>query len=144
MRDDERRAALHQLLELLLDLALELRVERRSRLVEDQDRRIAQQRPRNRDALPLATRQQRAAVAHHGVEPARQLLGELVDAGRAAAAAVICARIRGQAEGDVAADRVVEQHDVLAHEAHLPAQVVEPVLAHVVPVEQDARRRSTS
>ena len=59
-------------LELLLDLPLELGVERGRGFVEDQDRRVAQQCPRDRDALPLPARQQRAAVAHDRVEPERR------------------------------------------------------------------------
>ena len=43
----------------------------RGRLVEQQDRRIAQQRAGDGDALALAARQARAAFAEEGVEPLR-------------------------------------------------------------------------
>ena len=69
VRDHERRAVGHQRLELVLDLALEFGVERGRRLVEDQDRRVAQQRTCDRDALALPAREQRAAVADDRVEP---------------------------------------------------------------------------
>ena len=46
-----------------LDQALGLGVERRGRLVEDQDRRILEDRARDRDPLPLAARQTDAALA---------------------------------------------------------------------------------
>ena len=55
MSDHERGAASHEVLELLLDLPLELGIERGSCFVEDQDRRVPQQRPRYRDSLPLST-----------------------------------------------------------------------------------------
>ena len=45
MRDDERRAASHQLRQPLLDRRLALAVERRSCLVQDQDPRVGQDRP---------------------------------------------------------------------------------------------------
>ena len=55
--DDEHRAALGDLLHVLLDDALALIVERAGRLVEDQDARIGDQRARDGDALALAARQ---------------------------------------------------------------------------------------
>ena len=63
MRDDEGGAALHQRLQRLLDLRLGRRVERAGRLVEDQDRRVLQQRPGDGEALALAARKRDAALA---------------------------------------------------------------------------------
>src|SRR5580700_758678 len=54
VRDDEGGAVAHQLRERRLDVPLGLRVERRRRLIEDQDRRILEQRPGDGDALALA------------------------------------------------------------------------------------------
>ena len=48
------------------------------------------------------------------------------------------------AEGDVVADGVVEQHDVLAHHRDLLAQALQVVLAHVAPVDAHACRATTS
>ena len=56
--------------------------------------------------------------------PLRQLLGELDARAPRARPLRSARRSRRVAERDVAADRVVEQHDVLADEAHLRAQVV--------------------
>ena len=47
----------------LLDAPLGFVVERRRGLVEDQDGRVLEQRARDGDALALAARQQRAAIA---------------------------------------------------------------------------------
>ena len=63
MRDDERRAVPHQVRQRLLHQPLGFGVERRGRLVEDQDRRVLQERPRDRQPLPLAARQPLAALA---------------------------------------------------------------------------------
>ena len=54
MRDDEGGAVLHHLVEGGLQLRLGRRIERAGRLVEDQDRWILQERPRDRDPLALA------------------------------------------------------------------------------------------
>src|SRR6185503_3303755 len=56
MRDRDHGAALHQRIELLLDRGLDLAVERRGRLVEDEDRRILEDDARQGDALALAAR----------------------------------------------------------------------------------------
>src|SRR3954465_12492452 len=54
VRDDEGGAPLHDLLERELELALGRGVERARRLVEDQHRRVLEQRPGDREALALA------------------------------------------------------------------------------------------
>ena len=57
VRDHERRAALEQLVEVLLDRALGLGVERARRLVEEQHRRPVVDGARDRDPLLLAARE---------------------------------------------------------------------------------------
>src|SRR3546814_11879772 len=52
-------------------------VERRGRLVEQQDRRITQQRARDRDPLALPARQPRPAFTEEGIEPLRQCAQEI-------------------------------------------------------------------
>ena len=56
MSEDQRRAALHQAVQGLLDHRLVFRINRGQRLVQHQDRRIAQQGPGDGDTLALATR----------------------------------------------------------------------------------------
>src|SRR3546814_971649 len=51
LRDHQRGAALHELVERRLDHALGFGIERRSRFVKDQDRRVLQQCACNREAL---------------------------------------------------------------------------------------------
>ena len=59
VRDDDRRAAVQQPVERLLDQDLGRPVDVRRRLVEDEDARIGEQRARDRDQLPLARREAR-------------------------------------------------------------------------------------
>ncbi len=60
---------------------LALRVEIGVRLVEDQHRRVAVERPGQRDPLPLAAREPLAAGADLGVIAARQAEQQVVRAG---------------------------------------------------------------
>ena len=63
----------------LLDRPLGLGVERRGRLVEDQDRRVLEEHARDRQALLLAARELDAALADDGVEAVRQGGDEVVE-----------------------------------------------------------------
>ena len=83
MRQDQRGAARHQPVERLLDHRLVLGIDRGQRLVEDQDRRVAQQRAGDRQALALAAGQPGAALADHGLVAVRQRLDEVVRVGGA-------------------------------------------------------------
>ena len=62
VRDHERGAVGEQRAERALDPPLRADVDRRGRLVEDQDAGIGEQRPRERDQLPLAEREPRPAL----------------------------------------------------------------------------------
>ena len=55
--DGDHGLAGHQVEQLLLDRRLDLAVERRGRLVQDQDRRVLEQRARDGEALTLAVAQ---------------------------------------------------------------------------------------
>ena len=78
MGDDDGGAPLLQLRHRRLHFALGLHVQRRGRFVEDQDRRIGQERARHRHALTLAARELHAALADFGVVALRQLGDEVV------------------------------------------------------------------
>src|SRR3546814_9309130 len=58
-------------------------VERRSGFVEQQQRRAAQQRARDRDALSLPARKPGTAFAHEGIETLRQLAQKFLGIGGA-------------------------------------------------------------
>ena len=69
MGDDEGGAALHGLIQRDLHQPLVLGVQRAGRLVQQQDRRVADQGPGDGQTLALAARQALAALAQRRVEP---------------------------------------------------------------------------
>ena len=92
-------------------------VERRRGLVEDEDPRVLEQDPRDRDALLLAARELVAALADHRVVALGQLDDPVVDGGGARRGLQLgVGRVRpGVAQ--VVADRGVEEVRLLGHEA---------------------------
>src|SRR5262249_8225684 len=76
--DDYHGPPLRNLLHVLVNDPLALIVERARRLVEDEDARIADQRPGDSDALALAARQACPALADDGVVAERKLEDEVV------------------------------------------------------------------
>ena len=63
----------HQTLDGLLDQTLRLGVERAGRLIQDQDRRVAEERPGNRDPLALAPGESGAPFPQQRVVALRRL-----------------------------------------------------------------------
>src|ERR1700683_18970 len=107
--NDEGRAVTHQLRKSRLDVTLGLAVEGGSGFIENEDRCVLEQCPRNGDALALAAREQHAAIAHQRVQAARLIAHELeyVRSFRGTLDRLIRCRAP---EGDVVADGVIEQH----------------------------------
>jgi hypothetical protein len=136
VRDDERRPSLHEVGERVLDEPLGLGVEGRRGLVEDEDRRVLQDRAGDGDPLALASGQAAPALADDRVVAARQVEDEVVGEGGPG---------RGfhprlvhvvEAVGDVGAHRVVEEHRLLRDESDLAAQAFERRVLHVDAVDQ--------
>ena len=112
-------------------------VDVRRGLVEDQDARVGEQRPGDRDELALARRQARSALAHGVVEPALQPGDEPVDADcRGGLAHLLVGRV-GAGEAHVVGDRAREEERVLEHHAELA-----PVAAELAPRAGRCRRRA--
>ncbi len=91
-------------------------VERRGRLVEQQDRRVAQDGAGNRDALALAAGQRHAALADLAVIALFELQDELVGLrilGRRLDLGIAGAR---PAEADIVARACREDGDILRHD----------------------------
>ena len=65
--DGQHGLAPHHHFQRLLDFGLDLAVERRGRLVQHQDRRVLEDRPGQRDPLPLAAGKLHPALAQIGV-----------------------------------------------------------------------------
>src|SRR5574343_372058 len=115
--DGDRRAALDEVVERLLDLFFGLGVDRRGRFVEYQDARIDEQRAGDRDALALAAGQALAAFADQRVVAVRQAQDELVGVGGAGSGDNFLARCVRFAVGDVVGDGAEEQERLLQHKA---------------------------
>ena len=101
--DDECRAAAGELIQSAGDAALRGGVDAGGGVVEDQDARVLEQRPRDRDALALPTRKRVASLADSRVIALRQVVDELLGArapGRVEYLLVRCLRTR---VGDVVA-----------------------------------------
>ncbi len=122
MGDDEHGAALRDALHVLLDDPLALIVERAGRLVEDEDARIGHQRAGDGEALALAAREAAAALADHGVVAIRQFEDEFMRARELGRGNDRLDGHGGIGQGDVVADRTVEEHALLQHDADLTAQ----------------------
>ena len=87
MRNDERRAIEHQRRQRILHQQLRLAVERRGRLVEDEDRRVPQDGAGDGQALALTARQPLPALADLGARSRRAcaMMNSCACAARAAA-----------------------------------------------------------
>ena len=120
--DDERGTPFRYLLEFRLDRLLGGRIERRSRLIENQDARILEDRARDRHALLLAARELQAALADAGLVTLRQGFDEFVDVRGLRRSDHFVARGLRAAIRNVVVNRVVEQHCVLRHDADRSAQ----------------------
>ena len=122
MRDHERGAAFHDLVERALHQRLALGIEGAGRLVEQQDRRVAQHRAGDRNSLPLPGRERHAALAEHGGVTLRQRQDEIMREGRLGRRLDLrLARSLG-AVGDIGGDSVGKQRRLLRHESEARAE----------------------
>ena len=123
-----------------LDRPLGLGVERRGRLVQDQDRRVLEEHAGDGQALLLPAGEFHAALADDRVEPVRQLGDHRRPAGPARR--LLDLRLGGfePAVGDVLADRAAEEEDILLHDADLAPQRGQRHVADVDAVDGDAPR----
>ena len=100
-------------------MASVLRVDRGQRLVEDQDRRIAQQGAGDRQPLPLSSRQVHPPLAEHGLVALRQLPDKIMRIGVARGGFEFLLGRLGFAETQVFLNRAVEQVGVLVDDRDL-------------------------
>ena len=135
VRDDHRRPALHQPVERLDDRALRCGIEAGCRLVENEDRRVADDGTGNGNPPPLAPRQRHSALADHRAVPVRHVDDEVVRVRELGGPDRVFGRRIGAAIGDVFPDGAAEQQRILQHEADLITQRLQGELAHVDAVE---------
>jgi len=119
-----------------LDGQLGLGVDRRGRVVEDEQLGIGEQHPRDGDALALPAREPDAALADDRVVALGQRVHELGGLRGLGGGAHLLDRGVGAAVGDVVAHRAREQQRLLQHDADLRAQAGQGHLAHVVAVDE--------
>ena len=136
--DDDRRASFHQVAESFLDHPLALGVQRRGRLVEDEDGRIGQDGAGDGDALPLSAGQFDAPFAGDGLEAFRELLDELEGVGLLGRLADLLHGGVRPAVRDILRDGPVEQEGLLGHVGDLPPQRDLGDFRNVLPVDADA------
>ena len=112
-------------------------VERGGRLVQDEDRRVADDRARDPDPLALAARERQPALADHRVVPVGHLRDELVGVRE-------LRRLHDLGVGggrptvrDVVVHGAAEEHGVLQHEADLAAEPLDREVAQIDAVDQD-------
>lgn len=117
MGDDEHRLAMCQLADGMLQMHLILRVERGRRFVENNDGRILQHRPGDRNPLLLAAGQHRPALAGDRAVAERQLHNKLVAVRRLRCFHHFCVRRSRLAHPNIVGDRLVEQIGLLLHHA---------------------------
>src|SRR5215207_5389734 len=125
--DGDHRLAFHERRERLLDRGLDLRVEGGCRLVEDEDRRVLEDHPCDRDALALPAGELDAALADMRLVavPAfvvLELQDEVMRMGEACRTLDLLARRFGAPVSDVVADRTVQERGVLRDDCDLPPQ----------------------
>ena len=115
VRDDDCCPPSHQRPERALDQRFALGIERARRFVEDQNRRVLQDRARDRDALALAARELDAALTHECVVAVGQRLDELCGVReRCGTPNLLVGGVRPR-EADVVRDRAVEHRGILRH-----------------------------
>src|SRR5581483_6132652 len=92
------------------------------RLVEDEDARVGEERPREGDELALAEREPEAALAELRVVAVLELLDELLGADCTRGRGNLLARCVGPAEGEIVRDGAGEEEALLRDDAELPAK----------------------
>ena len=123
MRDDEHRAALHELIHAALHERLRAGIDGAGRLVEDHDRRVGYGRARNAQQLALALAQAAAVALEYSVVAVRQHADEVIGVGELCRRdAFVIRRVR-IAVANVFHDGAGEEVHVLEHNAETAAQI---------------------
>ena len=138
VRDDDRGAARHQPAQRSEHPLPRRGVQPGGRLVEEQQRRIPDDGPGDREPLALTARQQPAALADPGVVALVEPRDEAVRVGGFGRRAHLRVGGVGLAPPDVLGDGAVEDQGLLQHRADVATEIGERQLAQVDPVERDA------
>ena len=123
MRNRNRGAPAHQVVQGPLNFLFGFGVHGRSRLVQNQNARVDQQSPRNRNALALTPRQTLSALTHQRVVALWHAQDEFVGMGGSGGRHNVFTARLGFAVSDVVGDRAKEQERFLQHQADLTAVI---------------------
>src|SRR5580693_2334668 len=129
--DGDDGPSLHEALQCFDHESLGFRVESSSGLVEDENRRVANDGAGNSDALTLAPGKSKPSLADHRVVTVRHSGNEFVRVREFRRFLDFLLSGAGPAISNVVAYRSPEQHSVLQHETNLVAERMELVLANV-------------
>ncbi len=140
MRDQEHRAVVGSFEHVRDESLGGGAVEMCGRLVEDQHRRVGEQRSRDDETLALAARELCALLPDVRVEAVRERLDPCVEASTAQRVVKLVVRRIRSREAKVLADRRVEDVGLLPREREGPAHVLLPQPADVDAVERDPAR----
>ncbi len=141
MRDNERRAPLHQEAEPVLNHGLALRIEGAGRLIQNQNAGIGQDRPCDRQTLPLTAGELNPTLAHDRLIALSETLRELVYTRDTAGLQKLFFTGLRPRKHDVLADGAVEQKRLLQYDAQLAPVRRQLHLSKVDPVHQDTPAR---
>ena len=122
VRDHKRGAALAQMLDGDLHQPLRFGIECGGGFIQQDDRRVLDQRTRNSNTLALAARELRAMFAHGRIVAARKTHDEVMRIGGFCGGDDFILGRAGLSERDIVADAGAEQIDILPDIGGLRAQ----------------------
>src|SRR6266852_5998591 len=137
VRDQENGAPCTHLAQVPLNDALGFVVEGARGLIEDQNAGIDDERPRNGNPLPLATRQRAAVLADHGVVAFGKSRDEVVRSRKPRGASDGIQGLARIGQGDIVPHRAIEEKILLEHDPHLTTEPGGIDLGHVHAVDED-------
>ena len=117
--DNERGTVFCQILERILDHALAFVVQRRGRLVEDQDRRVLQEYSRDRKTLLLTATELDASLSDIRIVPVREFHDEIVRVGALGRIDDLVESRFRTTVADILQDRSRKKIDILLNDADL-------------------------
>src|SRR5579863_7611863 len=117
VRNDESGASLHEIRQSLLDQSFRLGIQAGGSLVKNQDARLSENRPGNRNALALSSGEFDATFTDDGLVFVGKTLGKLVYPGNAAGPHDLLVTGIRTGKGDVLANGAVEKERLLEHNA---------------------------
>src|SRR5260370_5701885 len=122
MGDDEDSAFRHQIRQGLLNQTLRLGIEFRRRLIENQNRRILEERPSYRKPLALAPTQALPSLAQNGLISLGHSCDEVMCKSSPSCRIYALLAHAGLAVTNVVPDRVIEKDRFLCHDSDLSTQ----------------------